>query len=378
MDFALKEIGQTLLVVFSLTILGYLVGSIRIKGISLGTAAVFLSALLFGYLGYDVPPVLQTLGLVLFTTAVGMSAGPGFFQRMKQSGVAYLILCLTIAATGAVLCTVFIKVFGVETPLVVGIMAGSFTTSPGFAAAKEVAGTGAAVVAAGYGIAYPIGVVGKVLSVQLIPRMLHADMEKEREKIRLPEKSAKEEKPCKRLDSWGMSSFSLAIVLGVLLGAVTFKLPGGGHFSLGTSGGPLVAGLLIGALGRIGSIDLKPNPKLYGPMKEFGLIMFYAGAGVEGGHGIAAILSAYGFSLLFYGLALVVVPVIVGTFVFLKVLKIPLLNGLGSLSASMTSTPSLAVLIETAGTDDVAAAYATTYPIALVTLVLLVQALMTL
>ena len=72
---------------------------------------------------------------------------------------------------------------------------------------------------------------------------------------------------------------------------------------------------------------------------------------------------------------LVTVPLAAGFFLFRRVLKLPLLNGLGSITASMTCTPSLAVLIQTAGTDDVAAAYATTYPIALITLVLLVQAL---
>ena len=137
-------------------------------------------------------------------------------------------------------------------------------------------------------------------------------------------------------------------------------------------------GLLIGHIGHIGKIDVRPDPKLYGPAKEIGLMLFFSGAGVEGGHGLAAILSTYGASLLLYALLLVLIPLTVGYFVFRYLLKLPLLNGLGSITASMTCTPSLAVLVQTAGTDDVAAAYATTYPIALVTLVLLVQFLVAL
>ena len=78
---------------------------------------------------------------------------------------------------------------------------------------------------------------------------------------------------------------------------------------------------------------------------------------------------------LLYGFFLVAIPLTAGFFMFRKVLRLPLLNGLGSMTASMTCTPSLAVLIQAAGTDDVASAYATTYPIALITLILLVQAL---
>ena len=86
-------------------------------------------------------------------------------------------------------------------------------------------------------------------------------------------------------------------------------------------------------------------------------------APVEGFHGKADLLRQLGsglFQLQVFGL------------------RLPLLNGLGSLTASMTSTPALAMLVELSGTDDVAAPYATTYPIALITLVLTMQVLVNL
>lgn len=382
MEFVLKDSTQSLLFVFTIIALGYLIGSVQIKGVRLGTAAIFLSGLMFGHFGVQTPAALQTVGLLLFITSVGLSAGPTFLLRLKLNGRSYVVLCLSIAVTGAVVCAAIIKIVGVDAPLAVGIMTGAFTTSPGFAAAKEAVSASAGTVssvAAGYGIAYPVGVICKVLAIQMIPRWLRADMSRERELIALPDMGTHEQaSQRKRLDPLGLLPFAAAVSFGILLGTVTFYLPGGGTFALGTTGGPLIAGLLIGHIGHVGNIDLRPDPKLYGPAKEIGLMLFFSGAGVEGGHGLAKILSDHGISLLVYGLLLVALPLAVGFVVFRKLLKLPLLNGLGSITASMTCTPSLAVLIQTAGTDDVAAAYATTYPIALIVLVLLVQFLIAL
>ena len=375
MDFVIKESVQEMLTVFAVIALGYLLGAIQIRGIRLGTAAIFLSGLLFGHFGAHTPAALQTVGLLLFISSVGLSAGPGFLQRLRKNGAAYMLICLCTAAVGALICFVLIRVAGVDASLALGLMTGSFTTSPGFAAAREAVGTAEAIsrVAAGYGVAYPIGVVCKVLAIQLIPRFLHANMEKERALIALPHRQESSDRARRRIEPWGLLTFSFTIVFGILLGSVVLPLPGGNHFALGTTGGPLIVGLLMGQLGHLGPWELKPNEALYGPAKEIGLIFFFSGAGVEGGRGMAEILSQYGLMLPLYAALLALLPLLAGFFLFRFLLHLPLLNGLGSLTASMTCTPSLAVLIQTAGTDDVAAAYATTYPIALITLVVLVQ-----
>ena len=379
MHFVLPHTSLQILIVFAVTALGYLLARVQIKGVGLGTAAIFLVGMVFGYFGVEGSSAMQSLGLILFITSVGLSAGPTFIRLLKENGKAYAILCLTVIFTGAVVCVGLVKLTDVDAPLAVGIMTGAFTTSPGFAAAKEAVSANpeaVSAVAAGYGLIYSLGVLSKVLFIQLIPKLLHADMEKERALISatLPQKAEKECK-VKRLDSLGLSSFALTVMLGILLGSISVDIPGGGAFSLGTTGGPLLVGLLIGHIGHIGKIDLRPDPKIYATTKEIGLLLFFSCAGIEGGRGVGPILAEHGFSLLFYGLIMVTLPLLVGYFMFSKVLKIPLLNGLGSMSASMTSTPSLAVLIDLAGTDDVASAYATTYPIAMVILVLVVQVL---
>ena len=286
-----------------------------------------------------------------------------------------------MAAVGAVTCGAIILLAHVDTPLAVGMMAGAFTTSPGLAAAREaVAGEAAAAsVSAGYGIIYPVGVVCKVLFIQILPRLLHADMAYERTLIGPPPAAeAPAGRKSFRIEKWGFFAFSLTVVLGALLGAVSIPLPGGGAFSLGTAGGPLIVGLLVGHIGRAGPVDLRPTPSLFGPLKEIGLILFFSSAGAEGGQRLAEILAEYGPSLILYGALLAIIPMTAGYFVSRKLLRLPLLNGLGSLTASMTSTPALAMLVELSGTDDVAAPYATTYPIALITLVLTMQVLVNL
>ena len=384
--FILSETSREMLAIFLIAVTGYLIGRVHIKGISLGSSGIFLAGLLFGHFGVSISPSIQTLGLLLFIASVGLSAGPTFFRQLRTNGRAYILLCITVAAVGAVTCGAIILLAHVDTPLAVGMMAGAFTTSPGLAAAREaVAGEAAAAsVSAGYGIIYPVGVVCKVLFIQILPRLLHADMAYERTLIGPPPAAeAPAGRKSFRIEKWGFFAFSLTVVLGALLGAVSIPLPGGGAFSLGTAGGPLIVGLLVGHIGRAGPVDLRPAPSLFGPLKEIGLILFFSSAGAEGGQRLAEILAEYGPSLILYGALLAIIPMTAGYFVSRKLLRLQALafhvdapqlwwpNGYGE-------HPLYALHVELSGTDDVAAPYATTYPIALITLVLTMQVLVNL
>lgn len=382
----LSEIAQNILTVFAVACLGYLLGRIKIWGISLGSTGIFLVGLLFGHLGVSTPRVLQDIGLVLFIAATGLSAGPGFIQRIKRSGSAYIVLCLTTTIVGCLLCVLAIKIGHLAAPLAVGIMAGSFTTSPGFAAAQEAVRSNVEAVgqvSAGYGLIYPIGVVCTVLFIQIVPRLLHANMAKERRLIAAETSNANQKQPQMkpnsfRIDKYGLSIFSIVVVLGILLGSVGIPLPGGGRFALGLTGGPLAIGLIFGHFAHKHPGLLTVDSKLIGPIEEIGLLLFFADAGIDGGHGVAKILTAYGITPILYGLLMVITPLVIGYLVFRFYLKLPLLNGLSALTGSMTSTAALAVLTQQAQTDSIAAAYATTYPLALILMVLVMQFLIVL
>ena len=374
-----------LFTLFAITFIGYLIGGIKIKGVSLGTAGVFLISLVFGMLFYsDVEntyksaeagyKVVQNIGLLLFITSVGFIAGPNFFSGLKKNATSYVLLGFIIILTaGLVTGGILIVDKNVNSAMATGLLAGALTSTPAYSAAIDsLPYEFQAACSAGYGIAYIFGVVGVVLFVQLMPKLLKADMNKERESLRAISIDNKERrKDFLQIDDYGIFAFALAVVLGLLVGMIKIPL-GKGSFSLGTTGGPLLVALIMGHFYNIKKVKLMPDMKLLKVFREFGLMLFLIGAGVPGGAKFLQHLNAIYF---LYGSLITILPMVVG-FIFAKfVLKLPLLNNLGSITGGMTSTPALGTLISVAETDDVANAYAATYPIALVTVVVLSQLL---
>ena len=365
--------ANNLMLIFTILVLGYALGRITICGLDLGTAGVLLVALIFGHFGVVIPDIVGDLGLICFVTAVGYIAGPKFFRNIKANAKSYILIGLVTILSGALVCVAVIKLFNVPTDICVGLMSGALTSTPGLAAAKEAAGVNAAV---GYGIAYPFGVVGVVLFVQLIPKILKTDMDAERAKFTAAttvEAEQKTEKKRVAIDEFGFFAFALAIILGIILAKISIPLPGGGKFALGTSGGPLLAGLILGHFGHIGPVDIKPNTGMLKCIREFGLALFLLGAGLEGGAGFVEVLKEQGVMLFVYGALMTLVPMFAAYFFAAKVLKLSVFNSLGSICGGMTSTPALGTLIRVTKTDDVAAAYAATYPFALILVVLCCQ-----
>lgn len=368
-----KIFSSELMIIFAIAVLGYLLGSITIKGLSLGTSGILLVALVFGHFELTVPKVVQDIGLVSFVTAVGFIAGPGFFRNFKKKALSYVLLGIAIILAGGITCVAVIKLADIPTSLSVGMMSGALTSTPGLAAAIEATGDNMASV--GYGIAYPFGVVGVVLFVQLIPKILRIDMDKERQRLienggQQGAETAVAKKTYKQLDSFGLCAFALAAVLGYLLGKIAIPLPGGAHFSLGTSGGPLLAGLVMGHFAHIGPVAIDVPKKTLDVVREVGLALFLMGAGTGAGKGFLAILGQYGVVLFLLGAVMTIVPMILGYILATKVFKIDVLSALGSICGGMTSTPALGTLITVTKTEAVAVAYAATYPLALIMVVL--------
>ena len=385
--FAFSEATYVLINIFLILTLGYLIGRIEIKGVGLGSAAIFLVALVFGHLhtafpnsvfGVEIPKLLQNLGLVFFVVSVGFIAGPSFFHNLKANAKSYVFLGLVVIISGGLVCFLITKITGIDAALSAGLLSGALTSTPGFSAAKGAAGEAReAMVAVGNGVAYPFGVIGVVLFVQLMPKILRADLAEERKKISGSEAAAEKkivsDKKRFSIEGFGLMPIALGILAGIALGAVSIPLPGGNKFSLGNTGGPLIVALILGHFGHIGPMDLQVPKSTSKLLRELGLVMFLAGAGFDGGKDFVRILSQEGPILFLYGALMTLVPMLIGYFVAAKVLKLSLLNNLGSITGGMTSTPALGTLISSAGTDDVATAYAATYPIALVSVILVCQ-----
>jgi len=360
--------SSDIMVVFCIAMLGYALGSVHIKGLSLGTSGILIVALVFGHFGFTVPKVVQDLGLISFVTAVGFIAGPGFFRGFKKQALSYVLLGIAIILAGGATCVAVILLGGIPTDLSVGMMSGALTSTPGLAAAIEA--TGSDMASVGYGIAYPFGVLGVVLFVQLVPKILKIDMEAERAKLAPPAAAAEEKKVYKNLDEFGLLAFAAAAILGVVIGKISIPLPGGAHFSLGTSGGPLLAGLVMGHFAHIGPVAIDVPKKTLNVVREVGLALFLMGAGTGAGKGFLAVLGQYGVALFLLGALMTILPMIIGYILAVKVFKIDVLSALGSICGGMTSTPALGTLMQVTRTEAVAVAYAATYPLALIMVVL--------
>ena len=399
----ISGISFLLLCVFSILVLGYALGRIKIKGISLGDAGVFIIALLFGVFFYEPLEnqlgvslagksleIIESLGLILFVSSVGFIAGPGFFSNLKKNFKSYALLSLSIVLAGgvsAIGCILVGRAIGfgssIETSegftaMIVGLLSGSITSTPAFAAAKAtVAEEYMNLVSVGHGISYIFGVVGIVLFVQIIPKLTKADMTKEREKIVIHKVSATEKAYSGRLiklDTHGLAPFFLASVLGVFFGKITIPLSANGFsgacFSLTTTGGCLLASLVFGHFGRIGKLSIMPEQSVLKLFRELGLVLFLVGAGIPGG---ADFIANFDPMYFVYGIVMTIVPLLVGYLFAKYVLKLSLLNNLGAITGGRTSTPALGTLISVAGTEDVVAAYAATYPVSLILVVIVSQ-----
>lgn len=397
-SFSLSISGVAFLIfsILAIAAIGYLLGKVTIKGVNLGTAGVFLIALLFGCLFYgplndqlavegvkyttNALKVVENLGLMLFVTSVGFIAGPKFFGDLKRNFKTYILLGLIIICSGALICAgcIVIAKMTMDVPaeelkaVMTGLFSGALTSTPAFSAAKEAIGKDyESFVAVGNGIAYIFGVIGVVLFVQLIPKFTKADMAVERAKLSGGDGNA--EDPVERnggkmlinIDSFGIAPFAIAAIVGLLIGSIKY-----GSFSLTTTGGYLLVSLVFGHFGRIGKFNFTPPASTLKVFREFGLMLFLIGAGIAGGAKFVECFEAVYF---LYGALMTIVPMIFGYLFAKYVLKLDLLNILGSITGGMTSTPALGTLINVAGTEDVASAYAATYPIALIAVVLASQ-----
>ena len=167
--------------VFLIVALGFMLGRIKIKGLSLDVSAVIFIALAFGHWGVSIPKELGNFGLVLFIFTIGIQAGPGFFDSFRTKGKTLILITVLIIASACLTAIGFKYAFGIDTPSVVGLVAGALTSTPGLAVAID--STQSPLASIAYGIAYPFGVIGVILFVKLLPKLLRVDLDEEAKRL---------------------------------------------------------------------------------------------------------------------------------------------------------------------------------------------------
>jgi len=524
-------LSNNLLIFFGIILLGSYIGKISVKNISLGSSAIFLTALVFGNFGFTMPREVRDIGLVLFVYAISIQVGPYFFKVFKRDGWKFASVAFVSIFSGMI-ATVFLAIFfHIPDNLAVGMYSGAVTSTPSLAVATDMIernnpGDGARVTA-GYGIAYPFSVVATVLFVQLLPWLLRRNIRKEedeweekeiasrhhlsvkqfylenkalfgktiadihthriapfnlsrirrggKEMVAIPgflleegdvitavgeeddlnklsviighetkaplshnkvvsedvEVTAREfvgkkieelpvfyehnivvvrvirqdfeivpnggtlleagdvlrlvgdhsemEKMVKRigvknekLNETNILPFLLGIVFGVLIGAIPLPFFGGAPITLGSAGGALLAGLFISHRKRIGKMEMYVPVAALNLIREIGLMLFLAGAGLVAGSQFVSVFREYGLPVLLAG-SLITLSSLVGSALFLLLFKENILSIMGGVSGGMTQAAGLAVTKMKARTELPTLIYASVYPFATIGKIIFIQ-----
>ncbi len=174
----------------AITIGIFLGHKLKFKGITLGITWILFCAIACSHFGMrlnkDVLDFAKDLGLILFVYSIGLQVGPSFFSSFRKGGLSLNMLALSIVLLGCITAFVIHLISGEPVEVMTGVLFGAVTNTPGLGAAQEAfAGTGAdaSILASGYAMAYPLGVVGILVSLLLIRWIFRIKLDKEEEKV---------------------------------------------------------------------------------------------------------------------------------------------------------------------------------------------------
>lgn len=176
--------------ILALTIsIGVMLGKIKVAGVSLGVTWILFTGLLFSHFGMRLESHLlhfmKEFGLILFVYSIGLQVGPGFFSAFKKGGLQLNIVAMSLVFLGVLTTVIIHFVTGVPITTMVGILSGAVTNTPGLGAAQQaysdMGGGNASDIAMAYAVAYPLGVIGMILTLIAMRYIFRVDARKEEE-----------------------------------------------------------------------------------------------------------------------------------------------------------------------------------------------------
>ena len=188
-------IAHTVLVLSLVIAVGVLLSRVKIAGISIGVTWILFVGILAGHLGmtvdHDTLHFIKEFGLILFVFSIGLQVGPGFFSSFKEGGLKMVGCGVAVVVLGAAITYIIHLVTGTPMTTMVGVMSGAITNTPGLGAAQQAyldaTGVNDPTIALGYAVAYPLGVVGVIVSllaVRFVTRVNFAEENKGLEAMR--------------------------------------------------------------------------------------------------------------------------------------------------------------------------------------------------
>ena len=204
-DLLLKQnVAHTILIYSAVISLGVFLGKIRISGISLGIAFVLFAGIAASHFGFmanlEVVDFIKDFGLILFVFSIGLQVGPGFFSSFKRGGLTLNLLALGTVFLGGLTVVIIHFATGMSMPMLVGVMSGAVTNTPGLGAAQQtlaqISGGGEIPpIGLGYAVAYPFGVLGIILTMLMMRKFLKINVNEELrlyDKVQHPEEQLPE------------------------------------------------------------------------------------------------------------------------------------------------------------------------------------------
>lgn len=186
-----NTLAHSLMILALVVAFGILLGKIKIGGISFGITWILFVGIAFSHFGmtidHEIAHFVKEFGLILFVYSVGMQVGPGFFASFKKGGVTLNGLAAMIVFLGCIVTYVIHLVTGTSLVTMIGVLYGAVTNTPGLGAAQQTfadANMGATdpTIALGYAVAYPLGVVGIIMSIVLVRFIFGVKLDAENKK----------------------------------------------------------------------------------------------------------------------------------------------------------------------------------------------------
>ena len=364
-------VGPTILYLALSIFIGLLLGKIKIAKISLGITWVLFVGIAFSAFGISLNAemlhVIKEFGLILFVVAVGLQVGPGFFRSFKKGGLALNLMALVNVALGVLITVIIAKVAHQDLADMAGVYTGAITNTPGLSAAQQAVTDmgiegGAERLAAGYAVAYPLAVVGMIMTCIIFrPKNLAAEPTTMSDQTLNSQLSTLNSKK-----GFLLIPIFVIIALGIIVGSIPIPVGMKAPIKLGLAGGPLVVAILGGWLGvKKGwyGTDFTDGQGVHA-LREVGIALFLAGVGLSaGGQFVATVQEHYMWVV--YGIIITMVPPLLVVLFGRLVLKMNYYTLMGFIGGSHTDPPTLAFANTVApeGCKLPNLGYATVYPL---------------
>ena len=183
-------VAHSVLLVAATIAIGLAMSRIKIGGISLGVTWVLFVGIVASHFGlvldHTTSHFVKEFGLILFIYSIGLQVGPSFFSSFRTGGITLNLLATGLVLLGALTAYIIHVVTGEDLCAMIGVLYGAVTNTPGLGAAQQTysdmhSGEANSIFAQGYAVAYPLGVVGIILSIVLIRYFFRINMEKEQQ-----------------------------------------------------------------------------------------------------------------------------------------------------------------------------------------------------